>query len=522
MTKPGKDEVSRLGPDSGIAPVAPRRGGVVVGTLIFAAALALIGSFSLYSYLLFHTFAELFCVVIAATYATIAWHTRHLARDSAVGTLGIVYFFVAILDLFHTLSYEGMGVFVGYEYPANQVWVVARFIEASALCAFSVFPLKRRRLVYALFTVYGIITLAGLGAIYIFRVFPACFVEGIGQTGFKIASECVVMVLLIGAFGTLWMRRKDFVPGVYHALLLSVTLTFLSEAAFSLYVSNFGTLNLIGHILKVCSFYLVYRAVVVTCLERPQELIYERLVRGAEELRAANEAKDGFLSILSHDLRGPLSGIHGVAASFGEEDAGALPFTERQALAEIAAAADSSLQLLEGVLQWARFRNGAMEASPREFDVASLVQRELGGLREGALLKGVGIELELRDGAEALADETMTETVVRNLIHNAIKFTPAGGTVTISAARAGSRVVVSVADTGVGMAAASLERLFDANRRFTSRGTAGEKGSGFGLVLCAELAAKMGGTLEAESEEGAGSVFRLTLPAPPGATSPRG
>jgi len=107
----------------------------------------------------------------------------------------------------------------------------------------------------------------------------------------------------------------------------------------------------------------------------------------------------------------------------------------------------------------------------------------------------------------------MLATIVRNLAQNAIKFTPPGGSVSISYSLSGGTASLEVSDTGMGIAPELLGRLFDAGTKVTTPGTDGEKGSGFGLVLCAEFARRMGGSLTAESEVGRGSAFRLALPA---------
>jgi signal transduction histidine kinase len=488
--------------------------GVPKGSTIgLVLALAAISALRLQGYLLFHTFAELFSVVIAATYAVIAWHTRRVAGGSSIGALGIAYFFVALLDTVHTLSFDRMGIFVGYYYPANQVWVIARSVEASALCVFSFVDLRSRFQSRAVLLAYTAVTVGGLASIFVFRSFPACFVAGQGQTTFKVAAEVFIIALLVAAAVVLNARKRLYSPAIHRLLQLSIGVTALSELSFMVYVHNFDALNLAGHLLKIVSFYLVYRAVVVTCLERPQEILFDQLSRTAEQLRTSNEAKDSFISILSHDLRGPLSGIRSIAQLYAEEDAGDTDDRARVVFAEIGKAADASLRLVERVLDWAKSRGGSLEPVPRELDAGALIDTELEPLRKLAESKGVAVRTEYAKDGAVFADGDMLGTIVRNLIQNAVKFTAAGGSVAVSLKREGAAVSIEIADSGVGMSQETVDRLFDAAERVTMPGTDGEKGSGFGLVLCAEFAVRMGGRLAVSSRPGEGSVFRLTLPA---------
>ncbi|MFA6505321.1 MAG: MASE3 domain-containing protein [Treponemataceae bacterium] len=482
------------------------------GWIGLTAALIVIAALRLFSYLLFHTFAELFSVVIAATYAVIAWHSRDGSEGSPIRALGIAYFFVAILDTVHTLAYDGMGIFVGYAYPANQVWVVARGLESAALCFFSLLDMSKPRRVLAVVVLYSAATIGGLAAIFVFRVFPACFVAGSGQTPFKVGAEIFIISLLVLALLILRSRRAAYSSSVYKALWLSIATTVFSELSFMVYVSNFDLLNLFGHLLKIVSFYLVYRAVVVTCLEKPQEILFDKLRKTMDELRDSNVAKDSFISILSHDLRGPLSGIRSLSESYLDSKEGEGGFTDRAAMAEISKAADVSLRLVERVLDWARARSGDLSPHPREVDAVAIVGAEIEALSKFAGAKGVRLLFLGPENAVVNTDEDMLGVIVRNLLQNAIKFTPSGGTADISVRLDAEGVSIEVSDTGVGMPPDILSHLFDPNTRVRTRGTDGEKGSGFGLVLCAEFTAKLGGKLTVESELGKGSVFRLALP----------
>ncbi|HET7838571.1 MAG TPA: MASE3 domain-containing protein, partial [Rectinemataceae bacterium] len=450
-----------------------------------------------------------------STYFVIAWHTRRINESPSIAALGIAYLFVAILDVFHTLAYQGMGVFTGYSYPANQVWVVARLMEALSLLGFSFVRRLRGRGLALFIGAYIITTAAGLASIFIFRIFPVCFVAGLGQTRFKMVMEAVVISVLVLASLVLWRRRGAFPGEIYENLQLSVILTAVSEFAFTLYVSNSDWVNMTGHLLKIASFYLVYRSIVVTGLERPQELLYSRLKGREEELRRANEAKDTLISILGHDLRSPLAGIQGVASMLATDPSLAGEGELGTWLKEIAKSAGSSLELAENVLSWARCQSGELLPAMSPVNPAKILRTEAELLKEAARSKGVCLELVASEPPSVLADPNMLSTIVRNMLQNAVKFTPSGGRVVARATGSSSECVVEVEDTGTGMDEDELGRLFRVDGRLRGVGTAGERGTGFGLVVASEFSRKMGARLEVKSAKGIGSTFRIRIPRSP-------
>jgi signal transduction histidine kinase len=477
-----------------------------------AAALAILLLFRAYSYLLFHTVAELYSIVIAITYFVIAWHTRGVNENPTIATLGIAYVFIAILDTFHTLAFTGMNIFQGYAFPANQLWILGRFLEALSLAGFSFISLRGKPRLFAFLACYVLYTAAGLAAVFVFRSFPVCFIAGQGQTPFKLAAEYSIIAILAIASILLYRRRGLYPRPVHRRLQVSILLTILAELSFTLYFSNYDWANMTGHFFKIASFYLVYRSIVVTGLERPQELFYARLRQSEQALRRANATQNAIISILSHDLKGPLSAVKNLAESVSGE-AGAFPAQEeRFIVSEIALAVGRSLALLERTLEWARASRGELEQHTEALSLSEAARRALDFLANNAREKSITLFSSVPDEAEVLADRDMLDFILRNLTQNAIKFTSPGGAVRLSAWREASSWVLAVEDSGVGMDEAELASLFTIGRRFHKAGTAGEQGTGLGLVLCQDFAAKMGGSITAASEAGKGSILRLSLP----------
>ena len=466
-----------------------------------------------YSYLLFHTLAELYSIIIAATYFVIAWTTRNMNQDRSIAALGVSYLFIAVLDLFHTLGFAGMNLFPGYAYPANQLWVIGRFLEAGSLLSFSFLHSRSRWLLPGILVLGGAYSAAGLASVFVFRNFPACFVAGLGQTPFKVAAEAGIILALGAAAIVLVSRRRLYSSRIFRYLFWSIILTLISELTFALYLTNYDWLNMVGHLLKIASFYLVYRSIILTGLERPQEVVYSELSRRAEDLQRANHAKNSLLSILSHDLRGPLSGIRGASELLLEDDRFDRSEERDSFLREIGKTAGGALDLVEQVLSWARMQGEDLVPHIERIDLGSVLDEQTNLLEESA--HGKGIKIERPPGEERLdadSDRDMLGAIARNLLSNAIKFTPRGGSIRVSAGRRGESLVISVRDTGVGLTEDARARLFQVDRRLRGLGTEGERGSGFGLVLSSEFAERLGGRIEVDSEPGRGSEFRLILP----------
>jgi PAS domain S-box-containing protein len=251
--------------------------------------LVLVGLYgvSLYNYNLFHCLAEFFSIIIAATLFLVAWNSRQIIDNNYLLLLGIGYLFVGGLDLLHTLSYKGMGVFIGY--GANlptQLWIGARYLEAVTLLLAPLF-FHRRLNPYLALGSFALAMVLFLLAVF-GGVFPSCFIEGTGLTTFKVVSEYAICIILVGALTLLLVNRGEFHPKVFTLLAWSIILTIAQEIFFTLYSDVFGLRNLFGHFLKILSFYLIYKAVIQTGLMRPYDVLFRNLTLREEAIQDLN------------------------------------------------------------------------------------------------------------------------------------------------------------------------------------------------------------------------------------------
>lgn len=244
---------------------------------------------SLYSYLLFHSLAEIFSIVVAAGIFMVAWNSRRILDNNYLLFIGIAYLFVGAVDLIHTLAYKGMEIFQGYN--ANlptQLWIGGRFIESVTLFIAPLF-IGRKLKINVVFVLYSIIFVVLLMTLFYWKVFPDCFIEGIGLTPFKKISEYVIVLILLAALGLLFQNRKDFDSNVIRYLTVSIIFTMASELAFTFYIDVYGLSNLVGHYFKIVSFYFVYKALVVTGLTKPYNLLFRNLKKSEEALRISRD-----------------------------------------------------------------------------------------------------------------------------------------------------------------------------------------------------------------------------------------
>jgi hypothetical protein len=242
---------------------------------------------SLHNYLLFHSLAEIFSLVIAFGIFMIVWNARKFADNSCLVFLGIAYHFVACFDLLHTLAYSGMGVFPGFgtNLP-TQLWIASRYLESISLLLAPLF-LERRLRPRLTFNIYGAVALILLAAIFYWQIFPVCFLPGTGLTPFKKISEYVICVILLLSLLLLYRKREHLDTAVLRWLSLSIIMTIFSEISFTFYFHAYDLVNLLGHLFKIISFMLIYKAIIQTGLVRPFSLLFRNLKRREMELEGA-------------------------------------------------------------------------------------------------------------------------------------------------------------------------------------------------------------------------------------------
>jgi signal transduction histidine kinase len=244
-----------------------------------------------------------------------------------------------------------------------------------------------------------------------------------------------------------------------------------------------------------------------------RKLAESEIKRKNGELQRLSSEKDKFFSIIAHDLRSPFYGFLGLSQRLVEE----LPVMSMNEAKRIAGnlndSAVATFRLLENLLEWSRMEQGLIPFQQDLVQLLPVIDECLSATWESAKNKAIEIKCDVKNDLSVYGDRNMIQTIIRNLVSNAIKFTKKDGNIYITAKPVfGNSIEISIKDSGVGMNNEIIENLFKLHVNTSRPGTNGEPSTGLGLVLCKEFVEKNNGTIWAESEEGKGSTFYFTLP----------
>jgi len=614
---------------------------VLISTVIIAFFLTCLN----HSYLLFHVFIELFAVVIAYSLFTVTWNSRKALDNQYLFFIGFVALFIGILDTFHVITYQGMNIIQSPIFYANQFWIATRFLESVAMLIGFIFLKSKIKLRSdTLLTILSLITFLIIMSILYWEIFPVCYIKDVGQTKFKIFSEYIIILILFISLIFLIKNKQAFEANVFKLLVGSIVFTIITEFCFTLYISNFGFANQLGHFTKLVSFYLIYKANVETGFVKPTETIFrnlkeneektllilnstaegiygidlnglctfankscikllgyqseeellgknmhdlvhyknldnqiikvehckihlafkqgkgthaedeifwradgsnfpveywsypqlknaqiigavvtfndisnrkindEKILKYTQELKDLNATKDKFFSIIAHDLKNPFNTLLGFNELLVKNAATYTPEKVQQFALHMYNTSRHTYALLENLLEWSRLQTGKLNPNPVKAKPSELIYEVKLLCEEMSKTKNIALHSIINCDEYILADKEMIKTVLRNLVTNALKFTKPEGKVKIETRNGENNVLFIVSDTGIGIEPEHIGKLFRIDRKLSKTGTADEKGTGLGLILCKEFVEKHGGTIWVESEVGKGSDFKFTLP----------
>jgi signal transduction histidine kinase len=490
-----------------------------LNTVVFG-ALILAGLYitSLYSYLLFHSLAEAFSIVIACGIFMVAWNSRGFLDNNYLMFLGMAYLFVAGMDFVHTLAYRGMGVFEGYgtDLP-TRLWIAARYMEAVSLFTAPIF-IGRVLNIRLLFSCYAAVFTLLLLSIFQWDIFPVCFVEGEGLTTFKKASEYIISLILAASLAQLVRKRDELDRTVFRLMAACILVTIASELAFTFYVHAYGLSNLVGHYFKIVSFFLIYLAIIETCLVRPYSLLFRNLKRSEENLRRAGEELERRVEERTADLRRlsvrfldaqeeerklvALDLHDGIGQSLS-----AIKFRVENALHEMGERKTKGVpELLQGI---APMVQGAVEdvrriqknLRPPSLDDLGILPTISWFCREfEETYYGIRVDkrIDIREDDVPEPLKIVLFRIMQEAMNNAAKYARADS-VGVTLQRSGSEIRMSVADNGAG-----FDKAEAVGRPHEERG--------LGLSGMKERASLSGGTFSIESARGEGTTVRAAWP----------
>jgi signal transduction histidine kinase len=470
---------------------------------------------SLYSYLLFHSLIELFSIIVAGGIFMVAWNARGFLDNNYLLYLGIVYFFVGLMDLLHTLAYKGMDVFAGTgSNLPTQLWTASRYLQSISYLI-APFFISRKLKAHVLLIVYAVLTVVLLTSIFYWRIFPVCYIEGVGLTTFKIVSEYLVSIFFLISIFLLLQKRSNFHPDVLKLLIYSNIAAIGSELFFTSYVSVYGGANMIGHYLRLISFYLLYKAIIETGLVKPYDLLFRNLKLKEEvleqqtvELQVRNEELDAFAHTVAHDLQNPLAAI--ITASNTLQNVAITKSELDEFLGGIIETASNMSGIIDDLLLFAEVRK--VEAPSKPLDMKAIVAEVKE--RFHLMIKNSGAQIsEPEDWPAALGYGSWVEEVWANYLNNALKYGGLPPRIELGAdVQPDGMIRFWVCDHGRGLTPEQQEALFKPFLRLDQIHT---KGHGLGLSIVRRIVDKLGGQAGVISEVGKGSTFYFTLPEAP-------
>lgn len=243
-----------------------------------------------------------------------------------------------------------------------------------------------------------------------------------------------------------------------------------------------------------------------------EKKLNQELIEKKELISELNAANDKLLSILSHDFKNPFNILLGFCNILSKDYDKLNSVKIKEFINILSTTTKNAYSLLETLIMWANTQRGKISFEPSKLDLLHTVNSVITLFSSQSLQKNITLINKIEEGIFVFADDNMLNTIIRNLISNAIKFSNKNSQILISANIENPFCVVSVKDFGVGMNEETKEKLFKIDSNFRSVGTSKETGHGLGLILCKELVKKNGGQIYVESEEGKGSEFKFTIP----------
>jgi signal transduction histidine kinase len=230
------------------------------------------------------------------------------------------------------------------------------------------------------------------------------------------------------------------------------------------------------------------------------------------QLKELNATKDKFFNIIAHDLKNPFTSLLGSSELLYNNINKMAPENIKKLSLILNDSAKGGYAILLNLLDWSRSQTGILKYKPEKINLKNLIDENISNLQLSAANKEIRLFSEIKDNLFVNADKNMINTLLRNLLNNAVKFTHRNGKVVIGAVTDSKNVIISVKDTGLGISEDKIEKLFRIDTKHSMPGTENEQGTGLGLKLCQEFVDKMGGKIWVESVENKGSTFKFSIP----------
>jgi signal transduction histidine kinase/ActR/RegA family two-component response regulator len=481
-------------------------------------------------YLPLHVLFEIASIAVSMMVFTVGWNAHSRILPGNIVLLACMFFAIGWLDFSHTVAYQGMPDFYTPNNADKQLnfWLAARLLSAIALFVVAIRhwqPFASPRSRYLLMGVLiGLTLLINWLVLFHQEALPRTFIPGQGLTPLKKNLEYFSIALNVITALLLWKKMRQPQPFNVPLLFGAVCVMGMGEFFFTLYTTMTGGYNVLGHIYKVISYLLIYRAIVIEEIEKP----YKQLAEAQQELKAevamrttalasaeaASRAKSTFLANMSHELRTPMNAIMGMTDL-------ALRNTSdpklRDQLGKVINASQHLLRVINDILDISKIEAGRLTLEQVSFKLGEVLENLVSMIGYKVMDKGLRLRVDLTPEIarqSLLGDPLRLGQILLNFTGNALKFTDQGAiTVRVRHVEESATAVLlrfEIQDSGIGITAVAQEKLFTAFEQADGSMTRKYGGTGLGLAISKRLAEMMGGQVGVESTEGQGSTFWFT------------
>lgn len=335
------------------------------------------------------------------------------------------------------------------------------------------------------------------------------FLKALGYSTIKFEYRITIHYLI---FGIIWILfsdkiieliQSDFQTRIHLQTFKGIFFIFITAAFLFIFIRN--------HMHKL----RVAEGEIQKLNEELEHKVAERtteLTDTNQKLQELNATKDKFFSIIAHDLRNPFNNIISLSKLLDSSSASSKPEFLQRNIQVIQRSAENAYNLLDNLLNWARSQTGIMSFQPEETPLQLIINNAFEATMTMAQKKQVSITIIDGENHMVMADANMINTVLRNMMTNAIKFTATGGNITLQTEIVQNKARILVKDNGIGIDPQRIANLFSITERNSQPGTNNEPGTGLGLIICKEFVEKHGGSIMIEQNENKGTIFSFTLP----------
>lgn len=369
---------------------------------------------------------------------------------------------------------------------------------------------------YILYTVFVFyrkkISLFKKVLLLLFIIFIAAIVSMV-ELGLSGAAKIIFLSLPIIATTFIGLRTSIII-GSLNALILFV-FGYLVSHSYWTFPLNFNDYvysypSWIGNSITYICFFII-TVLIIEKMKRVTDSYLLRIEEQRKELEKVNQTKDKLFSVISHDLKSPFHGLMYMMKEFYENHEKYNKAEQLDIFKHLIDDSKYTYAMIENLLMWSQTQLGSKEIKYQTVHLSELINKSIGSYNTAARAKHISLTHSISPALQLYSDPQSIQIIFSNLINNAVKFTPIDGHISISSKSDDHDIVISVSDTGIGIAPDNIERLFKANDHLSTSGTNDEKGTGLGLGLCNELVTNLNGKIWVSSVKEKGSTFYVSF-----------